>query len=49
MLELMDWQNISRAPKDGTPLLMFSPWEEGGNVEGGLVWVSGGWNDTFQR
>ncbi len=41
-----DWQPITTAPRDGSPLLLFTPAtrpDDPTNVPGGLVWVSGGW------
>jgi hypothetical protein len=37
------WQPIETAPKDGRPLLLFSPYDENLNCAGGLIWVTGGW------
>jgi hypothetical protein len=39
------WLPISTAPKDGRPVMLFTPTDEDGarNVPGGLVWISGGW------
>lgn len=44
------WLPIESAPKDGTPVMLFSPcdpfFNDGANVGTGMVWVSGGWRDT---
>ena len=43
------WKRIEDAPRDGTPLLMYSPYPKGesGNTANGLIWVSGGWRKDW--
>ena len=38
-----DWQTIDTAPKDGRPVILFSPHAEDINCKGGVIWISGGW------
>lgn len=41
-----EWKTIDSAPRDGTPVMLFSPQlslDDPFNVDGGLVWVSGGY------
>ncbi len=41
-----NWQTIETAPKDSTPVELFSPYDRDLNCKGGLIWISGGWRDT---